>query len=179
MIKTKSDYYYYLDLDKKRNGVTLKSRIRDFIKGGGVYTYLKTLRKLEYAINNKKHLSILFRKIMHGKHVIKFGVDISPNVFGPGIRIEHLRGIFVNSKAKIGANCSIHQFTTIGNDGFGDEAAIIGDCCYIGANVSIIGPIKIGNNVIIGAGAVVTRDFPDNVIIGGVPAKILKYKETE
>lgn len=49
----------------------------------------------------------------------------------------------------------------------------IGDNSWIGANVFINQGVKIGKNVIIGANAVVTKDFGDNVIIGGVPAKII------
>jgi len=40
-----------------------------------------------------------------------------------------------------------------------------------------LGPVTIGNNVTIGAGAVVNKDVPDNCVIGGVPAKIIKHKE--
>ena len=52
----------------------------------------------------------------------------------------------------------------------------IGDNCYIGTGATILGPVTIGNNVTIGAGAVVTKDVSDNVIVAGVPAKIVKYK---
>lgn len=54
---------------------------------------------------------------------------------------------------------------------------IIGDNCYVGTGVTILGPSKIGNNVTIAAGAVVIKDVPDNAVVGGVPAKILKIKE--
>ncbi|WP_418332522.1 DapH/DapD/GlmU-related protein [Segatella sp.] len=52
----------------------------------------------------------------------------------------------------------------------------IGDNCYIATGVTILAPITIGNNVTIAAGAVVTKDVPDNCIVGGIPARILKIK---
>jgi len=50
----------------------------------------------------------------------------------------------------------------------------IGDNVWIGANATICPGVTLGDNVVVGAGAVVTKDFPNNVVIGGVPAKILK-----
>jgi maltose O-acetyltransferase len=50
----------------------------------------------------------------------------------------------------------------------------IGDNVWIGANATICPGVTLGNNVVVGAGAVVTKSFPDNVVIGGVPARILK-----
>ena len=52
----------------------------------------------------------------------------------------------------------------------------IGDDCYISTGVTILGPISIGNNVTIAAGAVVNKDIPDNCIVAGIPARIIKYK---
>ena len=46
----------------------------------------------------------------------------------------------------------------------------------MGAGANIIGPVHVGNNVTIGAGAVVVRDLPDNCVAVGVPAKIIRYK---
>ena len=51
----------------------------------------------------------------------------------------------------------------------------IGNNCWIGAKATILDGTHIGNNCIVAAGAVVKGTFPDNVIIGGVPAKIIKY----
>lgn len=50
----------------------------------------------------------------------------------------------------------------------------IGDNCYISPGVKIVKPIKIGNNVVIGANAVVNKDIPDNSMVAGIPAKIIK-----
>lgn len=51
---------------------------------------------------------------------------------------------------------------------------IIGDNVFIGTNACILGDVKVGNNVVVAAGAVVTHDVPDNVTVAGVPAKIVK-----
>ncbi|MCY1462204.1 Serine acetyltransferase [compost metagenome] len=51
---------------------------------------------------------------------------------------------------------------------------IIGDDCYIASGAKILGPITIGNNVVIGANAVVLKDIPDGCIVVGIPARIIK-----
>ncbi|GAB2318119.1 maltose acetyltransferase domain-containing protein [Alkalibacterium sp. s-m-22] len=50
----------------------------------------------------------------------------------------------------------------------------VGDNCWIGADATIVGGSELGNNVVVAAGAVVNGVFPDNVVIGGVPARIIK-----
>ncbi|MBR5466764.1 MAG: acyltransferase [Bacteroidaceae bacterium] len=57
-----------------------------------------------------------------------------------------------------------------------EEPIVIGNDCWIGTRVIILPGVHIGNKCIVAAGAVVTRSFPDNCIIGGVPAKLLKIK---
>lgn len=54
------------------------------------------------------------------------------------------------------------------------DSIIIGDNCWIGANVFIKEGVSIGDNVVIGANSMVTKSFPSNCIIGGVPAKVIK-----
>ena len=51
---------------------------------------------------------------------------------------------------------------------------IIGSGCFIGSGVTIIGPVKIGNNVIVGSGSVVTKSIPNSTFFAGVPAKFIK-----
>ena len=53
---------------------------------------------------------------------------------------------------------------------------IIGDNVYIATGAKIIGAIKIGNNVAIGANCVVTKDIPDNAVVVGVPGKVISYE---
>jgi serine O-acetyltransferase len=78
-------------------------------------------------------------------------------------------GVVVHAKAKIGENCVIGQNVTIGSRG---EAPVIGNNVFISPGAKCIGG-KIGNNVIVGANAVVTKDIPDNCVVAGVPAKII------
>ena len=114
-------------------------------------------------------------KIQRVRLTRKYGVQIPETcIIGPGLELPHCLPIVVHYNSKIGKNCTLHQFVTIGGDRRG-KAPVIGDNCFIGSGAVIIGDIKIGNNVTIGANAVVTKDVPDNATVGGVPAKILHY----
>ena len=68
----------------------------------------------------------------------------------------------------------IGQGVTIGRQLDPEGVPVIGNNVYISAGSRILGNIKIGNNVIIGANSVVIKDVPDNSIVAGVPAKIIK-----
>lgn len=94
---------------------------------------------------------------------------------GYGLYIGHGGPIVVNPTTIIGNNCNLGQFTTIGSN-YG-KAAEIGDGTYIGPNVCIVEHVKIGSNVTIGAGSVVTKDIPDNATAVGNYAKVINYKE--
>ena len=59
-----------------------------------------------------------------------------------------------------------------------DSPVIDGDNCYLGIGCKLFGSVRIGNNVTVGANAVVTKDIPDNAVVGGVPAKVIKKRTT-
>lgn len=94
-----------------------------------------------------------------------------------GLSCFHPFASVLNAKS-IGKNFEFRNSLTIGNKENNNELLpVIGDNVTVGANVCIIGKINIGNNVIIGAGSIVVKDVPDNVVVAGNPARIIKHLE--
>ena len=97
---------------------------------------------------------------------------------GKGLSLYHGQALVVNKSTIIGEHCVLRNSTTIGHkklaDGSFSKCPRIGNNVDIGANVCIIGGITIGDNVIIGAGSVVTRDLPSNCVVVGNPARFLE-----
>jgi serine acetyltransferase len=87
---------------------------------------------------------------------------------------HHALGIVIHPYAIIGENCKIEQNVTIGGRSGITVLPVIGDNVMIGAGALVLGPVKIGDNVQIGAGAVVVNDIPENCVVTGIPAKIIK-----
>lgn len=111
-------------------------------------------------------------KVMKRHLSNKYGILIpSSTIIGPGLYLGHGIGIVINGKTKIGKNCNISQFLTIGSNK--GTPATIGDNVYIGPGVCIVEDVKIGNNVKIGAGTVVIHDVPDNATTVGNPNRII------
>lgn len=97
---------------------------------------------------------------------------------GKGLRIHHFGGIIFHPSVKIGNNCTIFHHVTIGERGGTGGVAKIGNNVMIGAGAKIIGEITIGDNCKIGANAVVLKDLPPGSVAVGIPARILNpYKE--
>ena len=90
---------------------------------------------------------------------------------GKGVRIHHFGGIIFHPSVEIGEGCTLYQGVTIGDRGGAGGAARIGDNVLIGAGAKIIGPIVIGDNCMVGANAVVTKDMPANTVAIGSPCQ--------
>lgn len=102
------------------------------------------------------------------------GIELNQRTkIGYGLRLPHRGGIVIHGRTSIGNNCEIMQGVTIGNNIMKsrDGVATIGNEVLLCAGSKIIGEVKIGNTVIVGANAVVTHDVPDHTIVGGVPAR--------
>lgn len=114
-------------------------------------------------------------KIMHFTCRVAIGRRAT---IGPGIVIRHVGSIVIGNSVVIGANCEIRQGVTMGGNlsktKNGMSHPCLGNNILVGARAKILGPIKIGSNSIVGANAVVTKDMPDNSIIGGIPAKVIR-----
>lgn len=200
MITTKKDLKDYLSCDSKnypKRVANFLLRIKNNLATNPIndqqqiWEYIKQLRKNEYHLNNSYLARGVKMSLLGGvfhtvlliisnyrlkKLSYKTGFQIPPNTIGKGLTIFHYGFIIINGKARIGDNCIIYPGVEIGHKKRGEPAPIIGNNCFIGAGVKIFGPIKIGNNVTIAANAVVVKDVPDNCIVGGVPAVVIKRK---
>ena len=141
--------------------------------------------------SRKKFLKEMLGKI--GENVVienGFHCDNGKNIFignnfvgNYNITILDIKEVYIGNDVMIGPNTTI---TTVGHPinpnsrrkrlGVASEVQI-GNDVWIGANVSVLPGVTIGNNVIIGAGAVVNKDIPNNSIAVGVPARVIKEIE--
>lgn len=139
-----------------------------------IWKYQKRLRKWEYHLNSKHRLRTYFYKALTLKIGYKLGFHISPNCIDSGLHILHIGPILINSNSKIGKECLLNVGVSFVSTSGNNDAPIVGDFCKIGVGATLIGNIQLGDEVAIGAGAVVTKSFNENhITIAGVPAKII------
>ncbi len=105
------------------------------------------------------------------------GIEIHPGAkIGKGFFIDHGSGVVIGETTEIGDNCLIYQGVTLGGTGKdkGKRHPTLGNNVMVGAGARVLGPIKVGDNSKIAAGAVVLNDVPPNCTAVGVPARIAK-----
>lgn len=105
-----------------------------------------------------------------------YQIDIHPNAtLGSGIMLDHGTGIVIGETAVVGDNCSLLHHVTLGGSGAKnvDRHPKVGNGVLIGAAVSVLGNVRIGDGCQIGAGTLVISDLPDYSVAVGVPAKII------
>ena len=117
---------------------------------------------------------------IHAKAVVDRLVNLAEGV-------QIIQGAVVNRGSSIGKHTIVNTNATVDHDCYlGDFVHVapgatlcggvkVGKGTLIGANATVLPNCKIGKNVSVGAGAVVTTDLPDNVVVAGVPAKIIKH----
>lgn len=109
------------------------------------------------------------------------GIELPCEVkLGRRFRIDHFGGIVISGDAVFGDDCVIRNGVTVGLRHTGQRGApVIGNRADIGAGAKVLGAIQIGDDVAIGANAVVITDVPSNSIAVGVPAKIKTRRPAE
>lgn len=157
--------------------------------------YKLFLSRVPFSIGGKiryKYLKTKLRKLGRGSSISTNIHIINPD----GIMIEEKVGIardvvldgrgslFIGTNSLIGFETAIitssHNFERtdipIKDQGMRSAPVKIGDNCWIGARVIVLPGVTIGNNSIVGANSVVTKDIPDLVIAAGVPCKVIKKR---
>lgn len=123
-------------------------------------------------------IGVVFQKLME----ILTGISLPYSAkIGKEFYIGHFGGIIIHSDAIIGNNCNISQGVTIGVSGRGEKRGVpvIGNNVYIGANAVVAGAISIGDNVVIGANSLVIEPVGTNTTVIGVPAKKVSTNNSE
>ena len=119
---------------------------------------------------------------LQGRASQVFQVDINPAAkIGKGIMLDHATGLVVGETAVIGDNVSILQGVTLGGTGKADEDRHpkIGNGVLIGAGAKILGNIRVGDCARVGAGSVVVKEVPPHVTVVGVPARAIGETKAE
>lgn len=182
MISSKTELHIYLEADKIALGRhSSRPKFNDYI-----WKYEILLRKCEYYNNIKdgscvKKLLGLIYRYKRQKLGFKSGFSIPINVCDKGLCIAHVGPIIINEQTRIGENCRIHVGVNIGADArIGSDAPTIGNNVYIGPGAKIFGEVVIGDNIAIGANAVVNKSFIEKGIsIAGIPAKKINNNGVE
>jgi bifunctional UDP-N-acetylglucosamine pyrophosphorylase/glucosamine-1-phosphate N-acetyltransferase len=98
---------------------------------------------------------------MEGARVGNF-VEMKKAVLGPGAKASHLTYL---GDAEIGAGANIGAGTiTCNYDGKNKHATVIGAGAFIGSNTALVAPVRVGNNALVGAGSVITKEVPDDAL---------------
>ena len=138
------------------------------------YRFVVNFRRCKFFASKKILFPLyIYQRLKYSRMCIKYGCGIPYCAkIGPGFKIDHLQGCIVNSKAVIGSNFNIKSGAIVGRNHRG--VATIGNNVSLGVHSLVIGPVVIGDNVTVGAGAVVTHDVPADKTVVGPSAHILE-----
>ena len=107
------------------------------------------------------------------------GIEIHPGAtIGKRLFIDHGMGLVIGETTEIGDDCTLYQGVTLGGTGkdVGKRHPTLGNNVMVGAGAKVLGPVKIGDNSKIAAGAVVLNEIPEQSTAVGIPAKVVKKK---
>lgn len=184
------DLQKYLDLLNSGKEIKVGSEIHQFMQGVS-----QEALRLTAELNNSYHTPEEIREIF--SEIIDKPVDNSFEMFPPfytdggknitvgknvfmnaGCKFQDQGGIIIEDGVLIGHNVVIttlnHNFDPNKRGNMVPAPVKIGKNVWIGANVTVVPGVCIGNGTVVAAGSVVTKDVPENVVVAGVPAKIIK-----
>ena len=144
------------------------------------YPGLKAIRAHRRAHRHYLKGHMLMARLISQHARSRTGIEIHPGAtIGEGLFIDHGDGVVIGETSVIGDNVTIYQGVTLGGTGkeTGKRHPNIGNGVTIGAGAKVLGPITIGDNSKVGAGAIVLRDVPPNCTVVGNPGRVVKKKQ--
>jgi len=146
-----------------------------------IFTYAGFHALLAYRMSHWlsiHHIPFLPRVISQIARILT-GIEIHPSaIIGKGFFIDHGMGVVVGETAEIGEYVTLFQGVTLGGTGKerGKRHPTLGNHVVVGAGAKILGGIRIGDNVKVGANSVVLKSVPANSTVIGVPARVIKME---
>lgn len=150
---------------------------RSNFEAWALYNGFKALRSHRLANWLYHHHLFFLARWVSQRCVRLTGIEIHPAAtIGRRFFIDHGTGVVIGETTEIGDDCTIYQGVTLGGTGkdTGKRHPTLGNHVMVGSGAKVLGPIKIGNNVRIAAGAVVLTDIPDNCTAVGIPARVVR-----
>ncbi|MGF1493515.1 MAG: serine O-acetyltransferase [Microcoleaceae cyanobacterium] len=120
-------------------------------------------------------ICLIWKKLIE----LTMGIELPRQVtIDQGLFLPHAQNIVLHPDVRMGRDCTISHGVTIGLAGRGANQGTpeIGNRVYIAPGAKVFGKIRIGDDVAIGANAVVTKDLPDGAVAVGIPAKVISYQ---
>lgn len=142
-----------------------------------LYPGFKALRAHKKAHWFQMHNMPFVARYISQRSAHKTGIEIHPGAtIGKRVVIDHGHGIVIGETAEIGDDVMIYQGVTLGGTGkdIGKRHPTIESGVMIGAGAKVLGPIKVGKNAKVAAGAVVVRDVDPNSTVVGVPGEVVR-----
>ena len=142
-----------------------------------LYPGFKAIRMYRRANFFYRHGWFFMARLISQKAARKTGIEIHPGATsGRRLVIDHGTGIVIGETTEIGDDVLIYQGVTLGGTGkdTGKRHPTIGNNVMISAGAKVLGPIKIGDNSRVAAGAVVLEEVPPNSTVVGVPARVVR-----
>ncbi|MBM7709265.1 serine acetyltransferase [Enterococcus lemanii] len=166
---TKVNEYIQSDYLRYKNDSSKLKIVKEIFQNKA-FRYSVIIRLGNSYLAKEKNSAIFLLKIV--KKILFFNSTIEIPfgvIIGKGLYMGHFSGITINPKVILGNNINIHKGVTIGqeNRGIRKGTPVIGNKVWIGVNSTIVGNIKIGNNVLISPNSFVNFDIPSNSIVVG------------